>query len=108
MTGAVQSIGPYRIESELGRGAMGVVYKGLDSRNNLSVALKVIREEYFTEASDGEEARKRFAREALAIGTLVHPGIVSLYEFGEYQGAQFLAMEFVLGVSVGHLLSDGP
>ena len=100
-------IGNYRLIEKLGQGAMGVVYRGVDTRTDVPIALKLIRPEFFSQSSNPANAQHRFIREAMAIGSLSHPGIVSLYEFGEDRGSLFLAMEFVPGVALERLIENG-
>ncbi len=104
-------LGRYRVDALIGRGAMGVVYRGLDPSTGRIVALKTLAlaREFNGEALT--EARARFARESDTAARLQHPGIVSVIESGEDQGLAFIAMEFVVGHSLaehttaGHLLA---
>ena len=96
---APESLGGYKILSELGRGAMGVVYRGEDTRIGRPVAIKVIRTDA-TLSDSGAELRRRMIREASAAGKLSHPGIVTVYHLGEEGANIFIAMEFVQGVSL--------
>jgi serine/threonine-protein kinase len=92
----VQQIGKYRIVEVLGKGSMGVVYKGFDPGIERYVALKIIRKELMDREKAGEIVA-RFKNEAQAGGRLAHPGIVAIYEYGEDEETAFIAMEFVLG-----------
>src|SRR4029077_3818887 len=80
---------------ELGRGAMGITFRALDSSLNRSVALKIIH----TDVARGATARERFVREAGAAAALRHPNIATVYQFGicEETGQCFYAMELVEG-----------
>ena len=98
----LQKLGRFNIVKRLGQGAMGEVYLGLDPAIGREVALKTIHRE----AAQGAEARERFAREARAAGTLNHPNLVTIHEFGEDQGVLYLAMEFVPGVDLEAMLRD--
>lgn len=89
-----EQIGKYRIQAILGRGAMGVVYQGLDPHIERRVAIKVIRKGAFAE-DELHEALQRFRREAQAAGRLLHPNIVTIYEYGEEKDTAFIAMEYV-------------
>jgi serine/threonine protein kinase len=100
MADYIKKIGKYAIESEIGRGAMGVVYKGLDPVINRHVAIKTIS--IRGTDSEGNELSARFKQEAQAAGRLNHPGIVSVYEYGEDGDLAFIAMELV----EGHTLAD--
>ncbi len=68
---------------ELGRGAMGVVFRGLDPSIGRAVAIKVTRSQAFSTADENAEARLRFTREASGAGRLSHPNIVAVYQLGE-------------------------
>ena len=90
-------IGHYEILGELGRGAMGVVFRGFDPAIGRPVAVKVIKAQAFSTLEEIQEARLRFAREAAAAGKLSHPNIVTVYHLGEERDYQYLAMELVEG-----------
>lgn len=102
-------IGPYRVQSELGRGMMGVVYKAKDSRSGRAVALKVIR--LAMAASDEQEKsfERRFVEEAQIVARLDHPGIVAVYEIGRDPDAQapFIAFEYLQGHTLATRLEKG-
>jgi len=90
---------------EIGRGAMGVTYKAMDSRLRRKVALKVVSPELLATGS----AREKFLLEAQATAALQHPNIASIYYFGERNGACFYAMEFVDGPTLESLVKQrGP
>ena len=90
---------------ELGRGAMGVTYKAIDSRLRRTVALKVVSPERLATGS----AREKFLQEAQATAALQHPNIASIYYFGEQDGACFYAMEFVDGQTLEDMVhARGP
>jgi eukaryotic-like serine/threonine-protein kinase len=86
-------VGKYRIERELGRGAMGVVYKAFDTVVERSVAIKTIR----LDVDDPEGLAARLRREAKSVGQLEHTNIVTLYDAGESNGLFYLAMQFIEG-----------
>jgi serine/threonine-protein kinase len=90
-------LGRYRLEREIGRGAMGIVYLGRDTAINRMVAIKAIP--LASEFSDAElvEARARFFREAETAGRLNHPNIVTIYDVGEERGLAYIAMEYLKG-----------
>jgi serine/threonine protein kinase len=99
-------IGRYEIVAELGRGAMGSVFKALDPAVGRTVALKTIH----SAALSGEQAgeyRARFYREARASGGLAHPGIVPVFDVGEHDGAPYLVMEFVDGRTLDSAIKKG-
>jgi serine/threonine-protein kinase len=103
----MESIGPYRLDSELGHGAMGVVFRGFDPAIGRAVAIKVIRVDQFATANEKAELRLRFAREATAAGKLSHPNIVTVHHLGEQGDLQYLVLELVDGWSLEKALSNG-
>jgi serine/threonine-protein kinase len=100
--------GRYEILAELGRGAMGVVYKARDPKINRVVAVKTISLAG-QPAEEEQEYRERFYREAEAAGRLSHPGIVTIFDVGEEPEtrAPYIVMEFVGGQPLDKLLSGG-
>jgi serine/threonine protein kinase/WD40 repeat protein len=88
-----ETIGRYEILAELGRGGMGTVYRARDPVLERVVALKTV----FSDMLAGPGMRERFLREARSAARLQHPNIVTIYEFGEVDGAPFIAMEFIEG-----------
>jgi serine/threonine protein kinase len=85
-------LGIYRIESPLGEGGMGVVYRALDTKLNRPVAIKFLSDDLADAA-----ARRRFQREAQTASSLNHPHIVTVHDVGEFDGRQYLVTEFVDG-----------
>lgn len=98
----MQNIGRYQIESELGKGAMGVVYKAIDPNIGRTVALKTTRVD--VHGIETEEMVKRFRNEARSAGVLNHPNIVTIYDAGEEQGLFYIAMEFIEGQTLAEVL----
>ena len=92
-----ERLGRYRILHELGKGAMGVVYRGLDPTINREVALKAIPLAAEFEGAELEEARTKFFREAEMAGRLSHPHIVTIFDAGEDRGIAYIAMELLRG-----------
>ena len=92
----IESFGRYKIQRVLGKGAMGVVYEGLDPRLNRKVAIKTILVGNLDEAT-ARDYSKRFAREAQAVARLNHPNIVQVYDFGEEGDVAYIVMEYVRG-----------
>jgi serine/threonine protein kinase len=92
----LKKLGRYDIQSILGQGAMGIVYKGFDPNIERTVALNTIRKDGLA-AKEMEPLLARFKREAQAAGRLTHPGIVTVYEYGEEADTAYIAMEFVDG-----------
>ena len=93
-------IGRYRITGRVGRGGMGMVYRGLDEALEREVALKTL----ITEGSFDSDSRKRFEVEAKAAARLQHPNIVIVYELGEDRGIPFIAMEMLAGADLEAVL----
>jgi Tol biopolymer transport system component/tRNA A-37 threonylcarbamoyl transferase component Bud32 len=89
---AGSEIGSYRIESQIGEGGMGVVYKALDTRLNRPVAVKLLSSRLADAA-----ARRRFQREAQMASSLNHPHILTVYDAGEIEGRQYLVTEYIDG-----------
>jgi serine/threonine-protein kinase len=92
-----ERLGRYKILHELGKGAMGVVYRALDPTINREVALKAIPLAAEFEGEELEEARSKFFREAEMAGRLSHPHIVTIYDAGEDRGIAYIAMELLRG-----------
>ncbi|MBA2303999.1 MAG: serine/threonine protein kinase [Acidobacteria bacterium] len=93
----------YRIEEEIGRGGMGIVYRGVDTKLGRPVAIKMLP----VEATADAERHRRFIREAQSASALNHPNIVTIYEIGEDAGTTFIAMELVEGRPLDAVLAEG-
>lgn len=93
-------LGRYRLERELGKGSMGVVYLGCDPKLSRDVAIKTMALSQEFDSSQIAEARNRFFREAEAAGSLNHPNIVTLYDAGEEHDLAYIAMEYIKGGSL--------
>ncbi|MBI4204954.1 MAG: serine/threonine protein kinase [Betaproteobacteria bacterium] len=92
----IERLGKYQVTEVLGKGAMGVVYKAFDPHIRRVVAIKTIRKELVEDDSTGQMIA-RFKNEAQAAGRLSHPGVVSVYEYGENDALSYIAMEYVQG-----------
>src|SRR5438552_10206657 len=97
-------IGKYDIQSVLGKGAMGVVYKAFDPGIERVVAVKTVRKD-LVDPDLAVQVMARFQNEAKAAGRLLHPNIVSVYEYGEDELNAFIAMEYVEGTGLREYLN---
>jgi serine/threonine protein kinase len=86
-------IDDYEVQAELGRGGMGLVFKGFDRKLHRVVAIKVMS----PRLASSERARRRFLREARAAAGINHPNVVTIHAVGEYRGIPYLVMEYVAG-----------
>ena len=103
----MEKIGKYTIHGEIGKGGMGIVYRGSDPYIGRTVAIKTVRLDILSQESGRDEALKRFLREAQAAGNLSHPNIVTIYDVGEHEGLIYIAMEYIDGSSLESLLRQG-
>jgi len=105
----VEQIGRYRVTGELGRGAMGVVYRAEDPAIGRTVAIKTIRLGELSAPSERERLRERLLREARSAGILSHPGIVTIYDVKEEGDTAYVFMEYVDGQTLERMLrGDAP
>ncbi len=100
----IKSLGRYQIIGTLGKGAMGLVYKGIDPAINRPVALKTIRLDFVNDPTEMEELRERLHREAQAAGKLSHPNIVTIYDVGSEGFLQYIAMEYLEGQTLEDMI----
>lgn len=99
-----ERIGRFRVTGRLGRGGMGIVYRGEDEALRRTVAVKVLP----PMAQDDEARRKRLLREARAVAAFTHANVAAVYEIGVSDGRVFFAMEYVEGKTLRELLEQGP
>src|SRR5215469_5013956 len=96
-------LGPYQIDSPLGAGGMGEVYRARDTRLGRDVAIKVLP----SRLSSDPDLKARFDREARAISSLQHPHICTLHDVGHQEGVDFLVLEFLEGETLQRRLLRG-
>src|SRR5215469_14636342 len=96
-------LGPYEIQSPLGAGGMGEVYRARDTRLGREVALKILP----THLAANPELKQRFDREAKSISSLTHPNICSLFDIGHQDGTDYLVMELAEGPTLAERIRDG-
>lgn len=104
MGSRLERIGPYRIESRIGAGGMGEVYRAWDERLERWVAIKLIR----PESAGSDQARERFRREARAAASLSHPSLVQIHDILVAEEGDAIVMELVEGESLARWLANGP
>jgi serine/threonine protein kinase len=102
----IKQVGRYKIESILGEGAMGIVYKAHDPIIKRTVAIKLIKVGDGVSETEKKEFYERFYREAQISGTLNHPNIVGIYDIGEEQGMPYIAMEFIEGKTLSEIIAE--
>src|SRR5947209_10080799 len=95
-------LGRYEIRSKIGAGGMGEVYLAEDTQLHRKVALKILP----VDLASNQDRMRRFEQEAQAAAALNHPNIAHIYEIGEAEGAHFIAMEFVDGITMRELIHD--
>jgi len=98
-----EQIGKYKIQAEIGQGAMGIVYKAHDPILNREVAIKTIS----AALGSDDDLRKRFHREAQAAARLNHPNIITVFDFGEEHGKIYMAMELLEGTDLKDVMAAG-
>ncbi len=104
--GVSATLGRYQVIETVGEGAMGTVYRGLDPAIDRPVALKTIRFKTGGTEDHQEELRERFLREARAVGRLSHPNIVTIFDVGQEDDLQYIAMEYLEGYTLEKITSS--
>jgi len=103
----MKKIGKYKILGIIGKGGMGIVYKGLDPDIEREVAIKTIRFDTLTEGMEKEELLTRVIREAKAAGRLSHPNIITIYDVVRDKDLTYIVMQYVDGSSLQALIDSG-
>ena len=98
----MEKIGKYEIVELIGRGAMGIVFKGYDPALGRHVAIKVMTTHFDIDS----ELRERFLREAQAAGSLQHPNVITVFELGESDGMPYIAMEYLPGRDLEDIIEE--
>src|ERR1017187_481051 len=96
-------LGPYEIQSPLGAGGMGEVYRARDARLNREVAVKVLPAAF----TNDPERLRRFQQEAQAVAALNHPNILAIHDFGEHEGSPYIVTEFLEGETLRERMRPG-
>ena len=97
-------LGPYEIQSPLGSGGMGEVYRAKDTRLDRSIAIKILP----AHLSSDPARKQRFEREARTVSGLNHPNICTLHDVGSHDGLDYIVMECIEGESLAQRLEKGP
>ena len=101
------AVGKYRIDHVIGRGAIGIVYKGHDEQIDRPLAIKTLRPEILDDVSESREILRRFAAEARSAGRCLHPNIVTVFDFVEHDGAPYIIMEYVNAGTLDNVIRRG-
>jgi tRNA A-37 threonylcarbamoyl transferase component Bud32 len=94
------TLGAYRVESTIGSGSMGEVFRGIDTGLNRRVAIKLLSEKH----RDSPELRQRFVREGRAVAAISHPNVVQVFATGSYDDRPYIAMELLEGADLGSIV----
>ena len=106
MSEPLGKISKYELRRQLGRGAMGVVYEAFDTVIERAVALKLLRTDVFS-PEQMPDVRARFKREAHSAGKLSHPNIVTIFDYGEHDGAPYIVMDLMSGQELSRRMEAG-
>lgn len=101
-----QQFGKYRIDSLLGQGAMGAVYKAFDTQIDREVAIKILHS-HLLSGDLGQELEERFKHEVKAAARCQHPNIVTVFDYGFHEGSPYMVMEYVKGIDLQVFLKSG-
>jgi serine/threonine-protein kinase len=100
-------VGKYRIDHVIGRGAIGIVYKGYDEQIDRPLAIKTLRPEILDDVDEKDEFLKRFAAEARSAGRCLHPNIVTVFDLVEHEHAPYIIMEYVNAGTLENVIREG-
>jgi len=100
-------VGKYRIDRVIGRGAVGIVYKGHDEQIDRPLAIKTLRREILDDMTSSDEPLRRFAVEARSAGRCLHPNIVTVFDYVEQDGAPYIIMEYVDAGTLENVIRTG-
>lgn len=105
--GIITRVGKYRVDGLIGRGSVGVVYKGFDGQIDRAVAIKSLRLDILAAVADREMLLKRFSTEARAAGRCVHPNIVTVFDYVEHDNTPYIIMEYVDAGTLENVIHSG-
>jgi serine/threonine-protein kinase len=100
-------VGKYRVNGVIGRGAVGVVYRGHDEQIDRPLAIKTLRGDVISTVSDRDNLLKRFAAEARSAGRCLHPNIVTVFDYVEHDGSPYIIMEYVDAGTLENVINSG-
>lgn len=100
-------VGKYRIDHVIGRGAIGIVYKGYDEQIDRPLAIKTLRPEILKDVDENDEFLKRFATEARSAGRCLHPNIVTVFDLVEHENTPYIVMEYVNAGTLENVIRAG-
>ena len=105
--GVPDRVGKYRIDHVIGRGAIGIVYKGYDEQIDRPLAIKTLRPEILNDVDDSEGFLKRFITEAQSAGRCLHPNIVTVFDLVEHERRPYIVMEYVNAGTLENVIQAG-
>ena len=103
----MKRVGKYRLDDVIGRGAVGIVYKGHDEQIDRPLAIKTLRPEVLADMTAGGDVLQRFATEVRSAGRCLHPNIVTIFDYVEQDGAPFIVMEYVPAGTLENVIKSG-
>src|SRR6056297_3603263 len=102
-----ERVGKYRVDGTIGRGAVGVVYRGHDEQIDRPLAIKTLRTDVLANVADRDNLLQRFAAEARSAGRCLHPNIVTVFDYVEQSGSPYIIMEYVDAGTLENVISAG-